>query len=511
MAFDLRIGNFRLSIGAAAVAQRPGYEGASIKARAKHFVTAEKSPSRAVMLDATTLRARARQLVRNNPWATSAVEAWVTNCIGTGIQPDPLATDPDLKQRILQLWARWVIQADADGRLDYYGLQALVTREQMEAGEILVRQRFRRPEDGLAVPLQLQVIEADHLRLDLTRPAPGGNMIRAGIEFDAIGRRLFYHLWRDHPGDGAMTFRANETRAVPAESVLHIYKPLRAGQIRGVTGFAPVLIKLLDIDQYDDAEVIRKKTAALFAGFITSTLDEDSISAGDPGTADDDNLIEGQEGARRLDLEPGMMQVLDPGEDIKFSDPADVGASYESFMKLQLRAFAAGVGVTYEQVSGDLSGVNFSSIRAGLIEFRRRCLMHQAQIINCQFNQPIWHAWFRQAVLSGALDIGRADIDDPAVSGVEWIGQGFEYVNPVQDQQAELSAVRSGFKTRAQVVRARGGNLAQVDKGLAAENARADELGLVLDSDPRKVARSGAAQPVDLEREQETATGGRNG
>lgn len=510
MAFDLRIGNFRLTLGAVA-AQTPGYEGASTKARARHFVTAERSPSRAVMLDASTLRARARQLVRNNPWASSAVEAWVTNCIGTGIRPHPLATDPDLKQRIMALWNRWVPQADADGRLDYYGLQALVTREQMEAGEILVRQRDRRPEDGLAVPLQLQVIEADHLRLDMTRPAPGGNMIRAGIEFDPVGRRVFYHLYRDHPGDGAMTFRANETRAVPADSILHIYKPLRAGQIRGVTGFAPVLIKLLDIDQYDDAEVVRKKTAALFAGFITSSRDEDSISAGDPATADDDNLIEGQEGARRVDLEPGMLQNLDPGEDITFSSPADVGGSYESFMKLQLRALASGIGVTYEQISGDLSGVNFSSIRSGLIEFRRRCLMHQAQIINCQLNEPVWRAWFRQAVLSDALDIGRADIDDPAISGVKWIGQGFEYVNPVQDQQAHLSAVRAGFTTRGQVAMAMGRDPAEVENEIAAENKRADELDLVLDSDPRKVARSGGAQPVDFEKEQETDTGGVNG
>ncbi len=510
MAFDLRIGNFRLRIGAAA-AQTPGYEGASTKARARHFVTAEMSPSRAVMLDASTLRARARQLVRNNPWAANAVEAWVTNCVGTGIRPRPQTADPALKRRIMDLWVRWVRQADADGRLDYYGLQALVTREQMEAGEILVRQRFRRPEDGLAVPLQLQVIEADHLPLDMTRPGAGRNIIRAGIEFDPIGRRVFYHLYRDHPGDAAMTFRANETGAVPAESVLHIYKPLRAGQIRGVTGFAPVLIKLLDIDQYDDAEVVRKKTAALFAGFITSSLDEDSISAGDPGTADDDNLIEGAGGSRRVDLEPGMLQVLDPGEDIKFSDPADVGGSYEAFLKMQLRAIASGAGVTYEQLSGDLSGVNFSSIRAGLIEFRRRCLMHQTQIINCQFNEPIWRAWFRQAVLSGALDIGRADIDDPAVSGVKWIGQGFEYVNPVQDQQAQLAANRAGYKSRSQIATEMGRDPEELEAEIAEENARADALGLVFDGDPRKVARSGAAQPIDLEEERETGTGGRNG
>jgi lambda family phage portal protein len=509
MAFELSFGKFHLRIGASS-AQTPGYEGASVKARARQFVASDVSPSRAVVTDAATLRARARQLVRNNPWASNAVEAWVTNCVGTGIRPRPQTKDTDLKRRILALWNRWITEADADGRLDFYGLQALITREQMEAGEILVRKRPRRLEDGLSVPLQLQVIEADHLPLTLTRQGLGQNIIRAGIEFDLIGKRTAYHLLRDHPGDASLTFRANTTSVVPAENILHVFKPLRAGQIRGVTGFAPVLMKLLDLDQYDDAEVVRKKTAALFAGFITSSLDEDSISSGDPGTASDDNLIDGQEGARRVDLEPGMLQLLDPGEDIKFSDPADVGGSYEAFMKMQLRAIASGLGVTYEQLSSDLSGVNFSSIRAGLIEFRRRCLMHQAQIVNTQFNQPVWKAWFRQAVLAGALDIGRADVDDPEISGVKWIGQGFEYVNPVQDQQAHLSANRAGYKSRSQIATEMGRDPEELEAEIAEEMARADALGLVFDSDPRKVAKSGAVQSMDLGGGQAQA-GGQNG
>jgi len=497
MPFDLRLGPFHLRIGAAA---RPGYEGASIKARARHFVTSDTSPSSVTITDAAMIRARARQLVRNNPWASNAVEAWVTNCIGSGIRPRPQTLDPDLKRRIMALWTRWVSEADADGMLDFYGMQALVTREQMEAGEIIVRKRLRRPIDGLAVPIQFQMIEADHLEFDFTRAAsPGIDTIRAGIQFDLLGRRVAYHLLRDHPGGSALTFGASIRSVVPANAIMHVFKPLRAGQIRGVSGFAAVLMKLLDLDQYDDAEVVRKKTAALFTGFITSTLDEDSVSAGDIGTSAGDNSISGEDGARRVDLEPGMMQLLDPGEDIKFSDPADVGGSYEAFLKMQLRAVASGLGVTYEQLSGDLSGVNFSSIRAGLIEFRRRCLMHQAQIINHQFNQPVWDAWFRQAVLSGALDIGRgANIADPDISGVKWIGQGFEYVNPLQDQQAHLSANRSGYKSRGQIATEMGRDPEELENEIAEENARADALGLVLDSDPRKVAKSGGAQPPDI-------------
>lgn len=485
-------------MGASATTPRT-YEGGSTSPRARHWTTQDLSATRAVLNDAATMRARARQLTRNNPWAASALKTWVANCVGTGIKPRPRTSDNDLRIAISALWHRWTGEADADGMLDFYGLQALVAREQLEAGEIIVRKKLRRKSDGLSVPLQLQIIEADHLPFNLTRPAADGNVIRAGIEFDRIGQRVAYHLHRDHPGDASLTFRGNQTVRVPAENVLHVFEPLRAGQIRGVTGFAPALVSLIEIDQYNDAEIVRKKTAAMFSLFIeTPSPDLDSFSLGDPASASDSKQIGDEEGERRLDVVPGMIQLLDPGEKVNTSQPADVGGSYEIFIKTQLRAIATGLGVTYEQMSGDLSDVNFSSIRAGLIEFRRRCLMYQTQILNVQFNQRVWDEWFRQAVLSSALDIGRRDIADPEVSGVRWIGQGFEYVNPVQDQQAHLSAVRSGFKTRAQVVMEMGGDPAEVEEALAAENERADELGLVLDSDPRKVAKSGGAQPIDL-------------
>jgi len=470
-----------------------------MSARARHWTTQDLSATRAVLNDAATMRARARQLARNNAWAASALKTWVANCVGSGIKPRPRGPDQALRGAISALWSRWVVEADADGMLDFYGLQALVAREQLEAGELMVRKRLRRASDGLSVPLQLQLIEADHLPLNLTRPAADRNVIRAGIEFDPVGQRVAYHLWRDHPGDSSLTFRANETVRVPAEFVLHIFEPLRAGQIRGVTGFAPVLVSLIEIDQYNDAEIVRKKTAAMFSLFIeTPNPEMEPFGQGDPPSAGDSKQIGAEEGERRLDVEPGMIQILEPGESVNTSQPADVGGSYEIFIKTQLRAIATGLGVTYEQMTGDLSDVNFSSIRAGLIEFRRRCLMYQTQIINVQFNQRVWDEWFRQAVLSGALDIGRRDIADPDISGVRWIGQGFEYVNPVQDQQAHLSAVRAGFKTKGQVAMEMGRDPAEVEDEIAAENARADELGLVLDSDPRKVARSGGAQPADV-------------
>jgi lambda family phage portal protein len=140
---------------------------------------------------------------------------------------------------------------------------------------------------------------------------------------------------------------------IPASEVLHIYRMDRLGQIRGEPWLSGVPLKVYELDQYDDAELVRKKTAAMFAGFIT-WLDPESNFMGE--------AEHNEQGVAMVGLEPGAMQLLDSGEDVKFSEPSDVCGNYTAFIRQQLCSIAAGMGITYEQLSGDLTEVNYSSI-----------------------------------------------------------------------------------------------------------------------------------------------------
>jgi len=418
-----------------------------------------------------TLRARSRDMVRRNPWAANALDAFVANAIGTGIKPQSLHPDARLKERIQELWLRWTDEADASNLTDFYGLQALACRAVMEAGECLIRLRPRLAKDGLTVPLQLQLLEAEHLPTGETRRLANGNYLRAGIEFDRIGRRVAYWLYREHPFDALHPVASTELVRVPADAVLHLFRPIRPGQLRGQPWLTQVLIKLYELDQYDDAELVRKKTAAMFAGFILKNAPEDQMLG---------ETVTDQSGTALAGLEPGTLQVLLPGEDIKFSTPADVGASYETFMRVQLRSIAAGMGITYEQLTGDLTGVNYSSIRAGLLEFRRRCEQFQHQVIVYQFCRPVWQRWIEAALLAGALP-KQGDV--APYYDAKWIPPGFAWVDPLKDIKAQIMAVRAGFKSRAEVVSEQGYDAEAIDREIAADNARARQLGLSYDTD----------------------------
>ncbi|GIK34539.1 MAG: phage portal protein [Gammaproteobacteria bacterium] len=471
----------------------PVHEAAGRGRRALAWMPGNPGAVAAMLATSTELRIKSRDLVRRNAWAQAGIEAFVANAVGTGIKPQSLSGDEQFKAEVQALWRDWVEEADAAGQTDFYGLQALACRAMLEGGECLIRLRPRRPEDGLAVPLQLQLLEPEHLPMHLNTDLPSGNVVRSGIEFDAMGRRVAYHLYRSHPEDGGLAPMSGQggmdTVRVDAREVIHLYRVLRPGQIRGEPWLSRALVKLNELDQYDDAELVRKKTAAMFAGFVTRQNPEDNLMG--EGATDSDGIA-------LAGLEPGTLQILEPGEDIKFSDPADVGGSYSEFLRTQFRAVAAAIGITYEQLTGDLTGVNYSSIRAGMLEFRRRCEMVQHGVLVHQLCRPVWAAWMKQAVLAGALDAPGFARGGAArrrqYLAAKWVPQGWQWVDPEKEFKAMLLAIRAGLMSRSEAISAFGYDAEDVDQEIAADNHRADDLGLIFDSDPRYTSREGSSR-----------------
>lgn len=440
---------------------------------------------------------RARGTVRNNPWAQNAIEGYVANAISTGIKPQPKHPNAKKRDKLQADFLRWTDEADAAGITDYYGQQALSVREIMEAGECFIRLRPRRPEDGMYVPLQRQILAAEHVPFNLDRDLNNGNIIRNGIEFNMIGKRVAYHMYPKHPGEQGGFSSALETRRVPAEQVLHLYNPIRAGQNRGQTWLTQAILRLEGLDKYEDAELLRKQAAAMITHIITELNADDPVVGTDPNDKDeeDDTLIQ--------PIEPGSSVKLRPGEDIKTSQAADVGNSFGEFMMWQLYAIAAGLGVTFEQLTGNLKGVSYSSIRAGGNEFKRRCERFQHQVIVFQDCRPTWKAWLEAAALSGKID-AREYLEHPEWYEVEWLPPKWPYVNPKEDVETDIKAVRAGFTSQSAVINSRGDDPDRVRRQIAADNEANDALDLSFDSDGRRSEDDpiAAEQPIPGQEQQ---------
>ena len=473
-----------------------GFEGSMAQRRLIAWRATQENINTLLASGGDLLRARARQIVRANPYASNAAESFVANAVGCGIKPSSLVTDTAHKDAIHDLWAAWTDEADADGLTDFYGLQALAARAMFEAGECFVRFRPRRPSDGLTVPLQLQLLEAEHLPFSKTETAYNGNQIRCGIEFNGIGQRVAYHFYRSHPGDNTDNTSKADIVRIPASEILHLYRPMRPGQIRGVPWVSPALVKLYLLDQYDDAELDRKKVAALFAGFITKTAPEDNILGEGLGDAS---------GAAIAGLSPGTMQVLLPGEDIKFSNPADVGGSYEPFQYRTTLAISAALGMPYTNTTGDLKAANYSSIRAGIVEFRRRLDQFQHATLVFQLCRPVWKRWLTDAVLSGALDLPGFAKNARPYQPVKWIAPKWEWVDPLKDRQAEKVAQDMGWKAPSDIIEAEGQDVDETYRRIAEDQRRAEQLGIrIIQAD--KNNQDAAQQMADAPKQDDQET-----
>ena len=405
--------------------ERP-YEGGRFQRRLAGWMPSRASINQMLSADGPVLLARSRDLVRNNAYATSAKESFVGNLVGTGIEPSPVLDDEQLKDAVQKAWLSWTDEADYDGLTDFYGLQALVAGALFEAGECFVRFRPRTMEDGLGVPLQVQVLESEMVPVEKNETGATGNDIVNGIEFDAANRRVAYWFWTVYPGDPRFRRVPELLVRVPANEVLHIFRPLRPGQVRGQPWITPAVVKLWLLDQYDDAELDRKKVAAMYAGFITTSTPDAFKSEFQPGQAGDG--VSGapvyEPGVGGATLEPGTMQTLLPGESVTFSEPADVGGSYEAFQYRSLLAASAGMGVPYAAVTGDTSKANYSSTRSGAVEFRRRLEQLQHGCMAFQMCRPIYRRWLTEAVIAGALEIPGYSFTPGRYQAVKWIAPG---------------------------------------------------------------------------------------
>lgn len=398
-----------------------------------------------------TVRRRAAYYHANNPYANRATAVLVSNLVGAGIVPQSEHPDPATRDAIDALWSRWSQVADAAGRLSFYAMQSLAVRSVVETGEAFGLLRTDGPD------LRLQLLSSDQIDASLHRDIGNGRRIRAGVEIDDSGRPLAYHVLQDAPGD----IIAGRTEAVRIadDQMIHVFEALAPGQIRGLPWLTSVLLRLHELDAYEDAQLVRQKVSALFTGFL---IDPD----GGAGQMFDGNTTAG---TLTTGLEPGTIKVLPPGFDIKFSDPAETGNNYSAFIEHQLRAIAVGLGVTFEQLTGDMRGVNYSSARVALIEFRRRCEALQAQVIVDQLCRPVWRRLLELAVLRG--DMPESAIDAP----VRWVPPKWQFVDPEKDAQAEALQVTSGFKSRRQVILEMGYDPDKVDEELAADTFRREQ------------------------------------
>lgn len=474
------------------------YDGAGRGRRMASWDAPSSGPNSSINGGLQMLRNRSSDAVRNDWSGESIVTKWATALVGIAITPRfRRIKAKERKLQINDLWADFVKSADADCVLDLYGMQTLAVRSWAERGEVFARRRYRRLDSGLVVPMQVQLLESDmvpNFDADTFRDLPVRNKIRSGIEFNNIGTRVAYWVYKEHPGDemgGTSVAPARDLLVrVPAEDMLHMYEPKRIGARRGVPMMAPIMARLRNINDYEDVTLERQKIANLFVAFISRQLP--TLDPTDPNTAALTGLLGelDENDSPLLPMKPGLLQELDDGQKVEFANPPEAGTNYSEYMRTSHLGTAAGGGLPYELMSGDIMGVSDRTLRVIINEFRRFASQRQWQIVIPMFCQRIVE-WFADAAfLSGQVSAQEAQ----DIRRAEHAPHGWEYIHPVQDVQGKALEVANGFRSRSSVIGEHGDDPDLVDSERAEDAERERSLGLPVSGEPTPAAGSGGTE-----------------
>lgn len=459
-----------------------GYEAASPSRHHAGWIKGSTSADAEIAMAGPRLRDAMRDLVRNNPHAAKAVSSLVAYIVGDGIMPRANTGNKDLNKTINDLWTEFAAKADKDGQIDAYGQQALLVREMIEGGEVLLRRVWRRKNGGFKVPVQFQVLESDFIDSSREGPQPNQDGFSVqGIQFGKNGDRAGYWLHPAHPGNSSVDPRWNfQSNFVPASDISHVYEQQRT-QVRGVPWGSPVINSLRDLADYEAAEITRKKIEACAVGVVSGESD-------DPLGVIDDNIKPGiydTDGNMVEKFEPGMFFMARGGRSVTFHSPSTSGG-YEAYKRASIHTIAAGFRIPYSVLSGDLSQNSYASQKVGMADFYRLISQVQWHIVVPMVCAIQWR-WFCEAAYLAGL------IPSPNIPA-KYSPPKMPSADPVKDIEADIKAIRSGVKTLAQVAAERGETIDELIEEIKSANDKLDAAGVILDTDPRKTTQNGQKQ-----------------
>jgi lambda family phage portal protein len=476
--------------------RRRSYAGAQLNRLTGEWIAMSTSADTEIRTNLTRLRARSRQLGRDNDYAKAAFRDIEINVVGQGVKLQAQLTqqrgqklNAPLNASIESAWCRWKRKqfCDTAGKLSFADIERLCMRSIAQDGEILIRKVFQ-SFGGSKVPLALEMLEADLLDENYNDTAPvTGNQIRMGVEIDVWKRPIAYWFFKKHPGDYSfgndVSVRGHDRVRIPAEEIIHLFIPDRALQNRGVPWLHAALIRMRHMAGYEEAEIVGARASAALMGFIETP----------EGQLYGDDVDDGQQ---VTEFEPGVFKQMNPGEKVNVPSLSRPGGQFDPFMRLMLRGVASSIGVTYESLSADFSQTNYSSTRQALVSSRDFYKVIQAWLID-NLHQAVFESWLDMANLTGAISIPKFETaGDDIYESIKWQPRGWQWIDPLKEVQANVMAVAAGFKTQTEVISEMGGDYDELMAQRKKEVDQAKASGLSFSTEAPPLAPGKAPTPT---------------
>ncbi len=416
------------------------------------------SSPNSILGELSTVRSRANWLYENNCWVRAAVDLLLARIVGAGTTLQAQTKNPAFNEKAEALWKRWCFSADYYRQFHFGDIERLAILKLFTDGGLFFH-IVTDADNRSTAPFSIEILEYGRL-------APAGalgtkNRVINGIEVDENGRVVAYHFYKSVDTYIEPTL---EVERVPAEDIIHFSPFRRPGQLLGIPLLAPIIPYAYHLEDLIEAELINAKVSASFGIVIKKT-----------GTPT--GVLNPETGQRELEIAPGMIAELNPGEDIAVIDPKRPGSTFDDFVKLILRGMGRSIGLSYEQISGDKSEVNYSSARHSELELRDYILPFR-KALERYFLRPVYTEFIKNAISLGNLNIMGAIKNWENWTPHRWIFKGFDWVDPLKEAQAKRLELLMGLTTLADEAAAKGKDWKELADQRAQEISYLKELGI---------------------------------
>ena len=426
-----------------------GFDAARADRLQAGWATTPASADQIIRTQQRVLVARSREQAVNNDFAKAFLRMARQNIVGPrGIQLQAQPRDENgsvdnaAADAIEAAWRDWghARHCDVAGQQSFRSLQGSAVASAARDGEFMFLKHVGRDAGDYAFSLQL--IDPQRCPPDFDEaPRPDGTFIRAGIEFNALGRRLAYFFTTTDEGETqAYASGGRNYLRVPASQVIHGFLPELVGQRRGLPWMSSALWRMRQLKGFEDAALVNARISASKGGFF-----EWEEGQG-PEPDEDDELT--------MEVEPGMFQELPAGVRFREWNPQYPSGEYQTYVKSMLRGIASGMGVAYNNLANDLEGVNFSSIRQGALDEREAWKELQEWLIETLL-EPVFEEWLPRALLrgirigSGTLSAGRQD----KYRQVVWQPRRWAWIDPKSEVAAAVASKNNLLTSPGQIIR----------------------------------------------------------
>lgn len=424
------------------------------------------------------MRARSRELAQDNDYAKRFLRLVKSNIVGTDgikLQPQPARADGTIDdldaKEIKRAWLDWSrpFNCTVDKKLSWIDVQNLCAESIARDGEVMVH-LVATPGDSHG--LRLRVIPAEYLDENHNGDLPNGNKIVMGIEYTNAGLVVAYHVRKNKVRSWINIYPELEYIRLPADDVVHLHLTEYAEQARGVPWLHSAIRRLHMAGKYEEAELFAAYAGACKMGAViegeADTLQPDEIMT------DDDDSLDGDEGEHIENLEPGIIAKYPKGTSFEFFDPTHPTTAFDGFMKFILQGAAAGLNVANHSLTGNLSDVNFSSIRSGVLEDRQGWRDLQAWLV-MHLHDRVYERWIASSMLNGKVRLPFRKLETK-YQARKWQPRGWPGIDPKKESDAHLQNIRAGLDSRTRILAEQGRDIEDVFRELQQEIKRAAEL-----------------------------------